>query len=199
MENDLKNAIENRRSYYSITNKSPISDNEIEDIIKFTVKHTPSAFNSQSSTVVLLLGENHKKLWDITLESLRKIVPADTFGPTKAKIDSFSAGYGTVLFFEDSKVVNSLQESFALYAENFPIWSSQTSAMHQIFMWTLLEQRGLGASLQHYSNLIEQEVLKNWNLPQTWKLMAQMPFGTPTATPQAKTFKPLENRVLVFK
>jgi predicted oxidoreductase (fatty acid repression mutant protein) len=29
--------------------------------------------------MVLLLGENHKKLWSITKETFRKIVPTDTF------------------------------------------------------------------------------------------------------------------------
>ena len=86
---DLKQLVENRRSYYAIENKSPISDKEIREIIEHAVKYVPSAFNSQSSRVVLLLGENHDKLWEITRETLRKIVPADSFSTTDAKVDGF--------------------------------------------------------------------------------------------------------------
>jgi len=63
--------------------------------------------------VVLLLGENHKKIWEITKETLRKIVPAEAFKSTEDKIDgSFAAGYGTVLYFEDQSVVKGLQGCF---------------------------------------------------------------------------------------
>ena len=44
---------------------------------------------------------------------------------------SFAAGYGTVLFFEDTNVVRDLQQKFPGYAGNFPVWSEQTSAMHR--------------------------------------------------------------------
>jgi len=196
----FKEALQNRRTYYNISNKSLISDQEIEDIVKFTVTHVPSAFNSQSTRVVLLLGENHKKLWNITKETLRKIVPVEAFPATEGKIDgAFAAGYGTVLYFEDQTVVKGLQEAFQAYAENFPVWSNHTSAMHQLTIWTLLEEAGFGASLQHYNPLIDEAVAKEWNLPSTWKLVAEMPFGIPTQGPGEKEFKPFNERVKVFK
>ena len=114
-------------------------------------------------------------------------------------MDSFKAGYGTVLFFEDEAIVKSLQEQFALYADNFPIWSHQTSGMHQLVVWTALEAEGLGASLQHYNPLIDDEVKKEWNIPSNWKLIAQMPFGNPTSPVGEKEFKPLEDRVKFYK
>ena len=197
---NFKEALQNRRTYYTISNKSLISDKEIEDIVKFAVTHVPSAFNSQSARVVLLLGENHKKLWDITKEILRKIVPAEAFKNTEAKIDgSFAAGYGTVLYFEDQSVVKGMQDAFPAYSENFPIWSNHTSAMHQFSIWTMLEEAGFGASLQHYNPLIDEEVAKTWNLPSTWKLVAEMPFGVPTQGPGEKSFQPIDERVKVFK
>ena len=76
-------------------------------------------FNSQSSRVVTLYGESHAKFWNLVREALRKIVPAEAFAGTNAKIDSFVAGVGTVLFYEDQAVVKSLQEQFELYADNF--------------------------------------------------------------------------------
>jgi uncharacterized protein len=196
----FKEALLNRRTYYTISNKSLVSDQEIEDIINFAVTHVPSSFNSQSTRVVLLLGENHKKLWNITKEALRKIVPAEAFSATENKIDgAFAAGYGTVLYFEDQTVVKGLQDAFPAYAENFPVWSNHTSAMHQLSIWTMLEEVGFGASLQHYNPLIDEEVAKEWNLPSTWKLVAEMPFGVPTQSPGGKEFKPLDDRVKVFK
>lgn len=200
MDRNFKEAIKHRRSYYNITNSSPISDKEIEDIIDFAVLHVPSAFNSQSTRIVLLLGENHKKLWDITKESLKVIVSAEVFEKTLEKINtSFAGGYGTILFYEDMEVIENLQKNFPAYKNNFPIWSQQTSAMHQFTIWTMLEDAGLGASLQHYNPLIDEKVKNTWNIDPDWKLIAQMPFGTPTREPGEKVFQPIEDRVRVFK
>jgi Predicted oxidoreductase related to nitroreductase len=200
MGKELKEVFKLRRTYYSISNKSLISDKEIEDIVNFAVTNVPSAFNSQSSRVVLLLGDNHKKLWNITKDILKKIVPAEAFPATEGKIDgAFAAGYGTVLYFEDQNVVKGLQEAFPAYADNFPTWSQHTSAMHQYAIWTMLEEAGFGASLQHYNPLIDEQVLNTWNLPSSWKLVAEMPFGIPTQDAGPKEFAPLDERIKVFK
>lgn len=200
MARNFKETIKHRRTYYSISNVSPISDKEIQEIVEYAVLHVPSSFNSQSTRVVLLLGDNHHKLWSIVKETLRKIVPEKNFKATEDKIDnSFASGYGTVLFFEDRSVIEGLQKSFPSYSEKFPQWSEHTSGMHQFAIWNMLEDAGLGASLQHYNPLIDAEVTKTWNLDPNWTLISQMPFGTPTAEPGKKEFSPLEKRVLIFK
>lgn len=199
MSKDFFTAVADRRSFYGISKEAVVSDDKIKEIIEHAVKHTPSAFNSQSTWIVLLLGKEHDKLWDITMEALRKIVPADNFSSTEDKINSFKNGYGTVLYFEDNSVIESLQKQFALYKDNFPIWSQQTSGMHQFVIWTALEIEGFGASLQHYNELIENDVKKEWSIPENWKLIGQMPFGKPTAKPDEKQFSPLEERIKVFK
>lgn len=200
MNQTFKEAIEHRRTYYSITRSSPISDEEIQQMIDFTVRHVPSAFNSQSTRVVLLLKEHHEKLWKIVKEELQAVVSADRFRAAKEKIEgSFECGYGTILFFEDQEIVFNLQKSFPSYRDYFPVWSEQTSGMHQFTLWTLLEEAGFGASLQHYAPLIDQRVYDEWNLNPQWKLIAQMPFGTPAAKPGEKAYEPLESRVLTFK
>jgi hypothetical protein len=89
-------AIKARRTHYAITNTSPIPDSKIQEIINETVLHIPSAFNSQSTRVVLLLKAEHEKLWDITTDVLRAIVPAEQFPATEQRMRSFKAGYGTV-------------------------------------------------------------------------------------------------------
>lgn len=196
----MKLAVEKRRSYYALSNESPISDKEIKEIIDFAVLNVPSSFNSQSTRVVLLLGDSHRKLWQIVKDVLQKRISEEAFVATEKKIDgAFASGYGTVLFYEDEAVVEGLQQAFPSYEDNFPVWSHHTSAMHQFAIWTLLEEAGLGASLQHYNPIIDEEVAKAFNLNPKWRLIAQMPFGKPIGEPNRKEYQPLDGRVVVFE
>ncbi len=165
MERSCRDALLRRRSYYALSADSPITDAQIEEIVRFAVKHVPSAFNSQSTRLVLLLHEHHAALWKIVKRTLHSMVAEEAFARTAQKVDrGFAAGYGTVLFYEDTAVVRSLQQRFPLYAGNFHDWSEHTSAMHQLAVWTLLEDAGFGASLQHYNPLIDKEVRTKWHL-----------------------------------
>lgn len=199
MAKDFMTAVKERRTYYGISKEAVVSNERIHEMINEAVKYTPSAFNSQSARVVILLGDQHDKLWNLTKETLRKIVPAENFGPTEEKMNAFKSGYGSVLFFEDNSVIESLQNKFASYKDNFPIWSQQSSGMLQFVVWTALELEGFGASLQHYNPLIDEEVKQTWGIPSEWKLIAQMPFGKPTVQPGEKQFQPLEDRVKMYK
>lgn len=192
-------SIEKRRSCYALTAKSTLSDAQIKELVETAVKHAPSSFNSQSTRAVVLLGKAHHALWNITREALRAIVPADKFAPTEEKISSFDAAYGTILYFEDWTAVEALQAQFPAYKDNFPIWAYQANAMAEYIIWTALADAGMGASLQHYNPLIDDEVKKHFNLPAAWKLVAQMPFGVAAAHAGEKTFLPLEERVLIKK
>lgn len=199
MSKTFREAVESRRSYYAIGKDSKVSVEKVREVVEHSVKFVPSSFNSQSARAVVLAGEHHDRLWEIVRETLRKIVPAESFGPTDEKVNSFKNGFGTILFFEDQAVVEGLQEAFPLYKENFPLWSLQSSGMLQFTVWTAFEELGLGASLQHYNPLIDEEVHRAWELPQSWRLMAQMPFGNPLAQPGEKEFGPLEDRVKIFE
>ena len=198
MSKNFNQVMENRRSIYAIGKEALVSAEEIQNIVEHAVKHVPSAFNSQSGRVVVLLGEHHDKLWSIARENLRKIVPEENFASTDEKISSFQNGFGSILFFEDQGIVEGLQEQFVLYKDNFPVWSLQSSGMLQFTIWATLEEAGLGASLQHYNPLIDNQVKSQWDIPQNWKLLAQMPFGNPLAAAGEKEFTPLEGRVKVF-
>ncbi|UNK41204.1 nitroreductase family protein [Luteimonas sp. S4-F44] len=167
-----------RRSQYSLGRNLPISQQATTDLIQEAVRLSPSSFNSQSSRAVILFGDQSQTFWDIVKDALRAIVPADGFAATEAKIDSFAAGAGTVLFYEDQDVVRSLQQQFPLYADNFPVWSEHASAMAQFSVWTALANAGIGASLQHYNPLPDAAVAAQWSLPASWTLRAQMPFGS---------------------
>lgn len=198
MTKTFQEAMTHRRSYYALKNESPITDNEIIDIVHLAVRHVPSAFNSQSTRVVVLLHDKHQRVWEITKDVLRKIVSAEAFDNTKNKIESsFQSGYGTLLFYEDQRPVKALQEQFPRYADNFPIWSQHTNAMHQFAIWTMLEDAGFGVSVQHYNPLIDELVAKEFNIPAEWTLIAQMPFGAPAGEPGEKDYQPLSDRVLV--
>ncbi|MFF2907445.1 nitroreductase family protein [Paenibacillus sp. NPDC057934] len=199
MSKNFFEAVKGRRSVYAISRESTISDERIKEIVEEAVLHSPSSFNSQSARAVVLLGENHDKLWNIAEEALRKIVPADQFEATAQRLGAFKAGYGSVLFFEDQNVIKQLQEKFATYADNFPLWSNQSSGILQFVVWTAFAEEGLGASLQHYNPLIDDEVKKEWGIPQEWKLIAQLPFGKTVAAPGEKEFQPIEERVKFIK
>ncbi|HEX3018335.1 MAG TPA: nitroreductase family protein [Caproicibacter sp.] len=199
MSKNFFEAVQNRRSYYAIGRTPILSDDEIVNLVEDAVKYTPTAFNSQSGRAAVLLGKDHEKLWEETADILQKIVPDNQFIKTQEKLNAFKAGYGTILFFEDQDVVSELQQKFALYKDNFPIWSLEASGILQFILWTLLEEKGYGASLQHYNPLIDDMVLSNWTMPRSWKLIAQMPFGSREAKPDEKTFQPISGRVKVCK
>lgn len=192
-------AVKSRRSVYALGKKVALSDARIQEIVTEAVKHAPSAFNSQSSRVVILLGRQHDELWDKTLEILRGIVKdPEALKQTEGRIGAFKGAYGTVLFFEDQSVVKNLQQNFALYKDNFPVWSNHSTGMLQFVVWAAFAEAGLGASLQHYSPLIDEWVAKLPGVGPNWKLMAQMPFGVPLAPPAAKEFGAVDQRVLVL-
>jgi len=191
--------IETRRTIYGLGSTLPISEQQVEDLVAHAVKHCPSSFNSQSARVVVLFGDASQRLWSITKDNLRQIVPAEHFAPTEARIDGFASGAGTILYFEDQSVVEKLMENFALYAKNFPVWSEQSSGMLQFAIWTGLAEHGVGASLQHYNEIIAEDVAKVFNIPSNWKLIAQMPFGAITVPAGYKQFQPLADRFWVMR
>jgi predicted oxidoreductase (fatty acid repression mutant protein) len=199
MSKSLYDAVKDRRSFYAIGKDPVVSDVEIQNIIAHAVQYTPSAFNSQSARVLVLLGDNHNNLWSITKDILKAIVPPENFSTTEEKITSFQNGYGTILYFEDQDTVIGLQKKFPLYQENFPVWSLQSSGMLQNNIWMMLEEAGLGVSLQHYNPLIDEKVKAIWKAPESWKLLAEMPFGKSLTDPDPKSFLPLSDRIKIFK
>lgn len=196
---DFQQLAEKRRSIYALSDNLPVSNDEVVKLVEHAVLHTPSAFNSQSARLVVLFGDDHKKLWDITEETLKVIVNDDEkFQGTKDKIAGFRAGAGTIMFFEDKGVVRNMQEAAPLYADKFPIWAHQTSAMHQYVIWTALASIDVGANLQHYNPVIDQRVADAWNIADDWELNAQMVFGAIEQPAGKKEFQPVEDRMKVF-
>lgn len=187
-----------RRTIYHLGDNLPQSKEEINNIVLEAAKQAPTAFNSQSSRVVTLFGAEHHKVWDMVLEALKPLLAADVFAGTQAKVNSFKAGMGTILYFEDQQVVEDLQTQFPLYAANFPKWSEQAHGIVAYGIWLALAEANIGASLQHYNELIEAAVKAAWNLPATWVLKGQMPIGSIETPADPKGFIDTEARFRTF-
>ena len=198
MSNAFINSISKRRTQYALGKNLPLPQQEVSQLIQEAIKLSPSSFNSQSSRAVILFGAESDKFWGFVMEALRKIVPADSFAPTEAKINSFAAGAATVLFYEDQDVIAGLQQQFAAYAENFPVWSEQASGIAQFAVWVALSEANIGASLQHYNPLPDAAAAAEWNVPASWKLRAMMPFGSNEGGFGEKTFMDDAERFRVF-
>lgn len=163
-------ALEKRRSIYQINRELPVSEEQVIETIQHVTELVPDAFNMKSSRVVVALGEKQDQLWDAVYETFGGKVPRE-------KIDSFKSGAGTVLYFYDDTVVKGMQQQFAAYADNFPVWANQASGMLQLSIWSALRELGVGASLQHYNPVIDSKIKELFELPDSYVLIAQMPFG----------------------
>lgn len=195
---EFTNILKNRRSIYDLGRNVSQSNEELTTLIQEAIKESPTAFNAQSTRAVILFGNAHEKLWEMTEEALRPLTPADAFPNTQNKLASFKKGYGTVLFFKDTDVIKNLQEQFALYADNFPDWSEQSNGIATANTWVALSEEGLGANLQHYNPVIDEAVAKEWSIPANWKLRAQLVFGSPESPAGEKEYMNDADRFRVF-
>ncbi|MCD1146552.1 nitroreductase family protein [Peptoniphilus sp. KCTC 25270] len=188
----IMKALRERRTYYAINKDLPISEEKVVEKIKEVVTLVPDAFNMKSARTVVALGEKQDELWDAIYDVFDGKVERE-------KIDSFKAGAGTILYFIDEDVVKSLQEEFPNYAENFPIWANHANGMLQLAIWSALREEGIGASLQHYNPVIDEKVKEMFSVPESYKLIAQMPFGGIVQEPEAKEAEDPNNRTKVVK
>lgn len=200
MPNPYIEKIQRRRTIYALGKNLTQSEDHIIALIQAAVRESPSAFNSQSARAVILLGASHDKLWDIVRDELRGRVPDEAaWEKTAAKIAGFKAAYGTVMFFEDEAVIEGLQEKFPTYAAKFAIWSEHGHGIAAHNVWAALAADGIGASLQHYNPIIDAEVAKAFDIPPSWSLRAEMPFGSIEAIAGEKAYMPDEERFRIHR
>lgn len=198
MTDNFLKLTQTRRSIYDLGTETSLYPEETNRLFRECLKQCPTPFNSQSGRMVVLYNRYSKRLWNLTADILEQMTTPEQFKKTRQKLDSFAAGIGTVLFFIDDEVTASLQEQFPLYAERFPVWAEQANGMLQYMIWTALAEHELGASLQHYNPLIDEQVRHTFEIPLTWRLTAQMPFGSIMAPAGEKTFEPLDKRIKIF-
>ena len=130
----IVNSLKNRRTYYNIKKELPVSIEKVIEMVEEITELVPDAFNMKSSRVFIVYGEMQNKLWDKIYDTFGGKVPRE-------KIDSFLAGYGTILYFYDGKLVSDMQNKFPAYAANFPVWANQASGMLQFAVWSGLRDR----------------------------------------------------------
>ncbi|EHK49398.1 hypothetical protein TRIATDRAFT_50540 [Trichoderma atroviride IMI 206040] len=196
-------ATQNRRSIRALDSKTTVPEETLIKLAESALLTTPSAFNSQSTRLTILIGEDHQKLWSITADALLAKIGQDRWnGGTKDRIAGYSDAYGTILFWDDLSCIKRMGENAPdIYKDKTDEWAQQSNGMHQYYMWVGLEALGMGANLQHYNPLIDDEVKKAWNIPSNWALTAQMVFGVAkegTISEPRQQKLPLEQRLLVF-
>ena len=197
--NSFQEAVTARRTIYKLGKNIPVLQSQIIAAVERMVKDIPTAFNMQSARVVVTMLDHHENIWHITESALKKVVPADQFAATKEKIDGFANAYGTILFFESSNMIKAMQDQFPLYKHNFPTWAMQANGMLQFAIWTALEDLGLGVNLQHYNPLIDDDIKKVFDLPDSWDLVAQMVFGEKLEDAPPIEKIPTGSRVKIFR
>lgn len=190
---DLKQTIRTRRSIRRLVPAENLSPETIPEILREAMR-VPSAFNMQSYRILSLSGKSHNDLWDLVEQALLAKQGPEKFAAkgNAAKIAGFRGGNGTLLFFEDQDVVEEKGNIAKSYKDTFPDWSQQGSGIIQYAVWLLLTEQGLAASLQHYSNLIEEDVRKRWDIPERWTMISQMPYGLADEIPGIREFIPFE-------
>ena len=180
--------LQKRRTYYNLNKILPVSKSEVKRVVEEITELVPDAFNMKSARVIVVTDNKQDELWDGIYDVFEGKVPRD-------KIDGFKAAAGTILYFYDTEVVETLQKQFPLYADNFPVWANQANGMLQINIWTGLRELGIGANLQHYNPVIDSLVQEMFEIPKSWKLIAQMPFGGIVTEPEPKVKENIEERV----
>lgn len=188
----ISDSLSKRRSYYKINKELPVSKEAVIKTIETLTELVPDAFNMKSARVVVAFDEKQNELWDTIY---------DAFGGKVAreKIDSFKAGAGTVLYYYDKSIVEAMQAKFPLYAANFPVWANQANGMLQLSIWTALRELNIGANIQHYNAVIDDNVKKLFNIPDNYVLIAQMPFGGIVEEPAPKDKEDISKRVHIQK
>ena len=193
-----QDSLNRRRSIYALSSILPVSENCFIDTIESCLLHCPTPFNVQSARVAILFDKKHRLLWNTLWSKLKESLSTQQSIAVRKKIEMFKYANGTILFFEDRKSLAHLKKKFPLYAKNMRIWTQQANGMLQYMIWQTLAENDVGASLQHYNELIADEIYSLFNLPKNWELVAQMPFGAIESEPLEKTFLPVEERLKIL-
>ena len=191
--------IASRRSIYSISDNLSISDEELSALVAAALEATPSAFNAQAARAVILLGQQHQHFWQLVSAALRDTLSDDEFWEADERVDGFADGYGTILFFEDEAVLAAAAAEAGADASELASWGDQECAIALYNVWNMLEDVGVGASVQHYGALVDAPMRAKWGIAPEWRLVAQMPFGEFDSLPQDKDVVAGASRLRVFK
>lgn len=191
----MKNYIEiikKRRSYYNLSEDVDLSNEEIKYLVEDVMNVTPSHMNSQTTRIVLLFDEKSKEFWNKVNETFDNKIKEEKF-------HGFYHAKGTALFFIDTDEIKKQEKDIPSYKEYFETWGHHSAAMLELNLWQALRDENIGASNQHYNPVIDSWVKEDYNLPASWELIAEMPFGKIEEEPEAKEKKPIEEILKVIE
>lgn len=188
-------AIKNRRSIHVLEDVAVVPDEKVIEIVEIALNHTPTAFNGQETRAVVLFGEHHRELWNDAEKIAREKIGDGDFSRTESRINGFRNGHGTILFFQDTSITKNFQTKMPQFHDQFEIWAQQNQGMLQFAVWAGLEAVGYAASLQHMDVHLKPE----WNIPESWKLIAQMPFGKQAQSIKEKEILPVKEKLIVIQ
>lgn len=192
----MEKLMEERRSIRVLSNDDNIDRKEIKEKIEFAFNYCPTAYDMQETRAIVLFDSYHEKLWDIVFDTLKPKVNPDKLYLTKDKINGFKEGNGTILYFIDTEIVSENKKQNESVSNLFDEWQHHNQGIVQYAIWCLLRSMDLGASLQHYNPIIDEDVKKEFNIPASWRLVAQMPFGIINEKPGDKVFKDIKKKVV---
>lgn len=125
-----------RRSIYALSPTSDVPDETIIDIIKQAILHVPSPFNSQTTRCLVLLGNEHQKLWGTIGDTLKPAMPPEKWAFFSPKIQEYKNGYGSCVFFDDMTAWDTIEKNlgpdrWAAVSSMTEEWTQHSSGMYQ--------------------------------------------------------------------
>ena len=168
-----------RRSTYVIGKNTDISKEQITEALREAAKNVPSSFNSQTSRLVLVFDEANERVWKEIYNVQKDVLDEATWGMMGPVIEGAGQGVGTILFFEDRDAV---KENIPAAESQQNLYKQDNSSNQQYAAWLTLAELGLGGTLQHFNIGYEQGFDKVFrellDLPESYEMVAQMPFGS---------------------
>lgn len=95
--------IATRRSIYKLGAHVPLVVDMIDNITQEVILSVPWAFNSQTTRIVLLLEQEHSKLWDVMKKPVKVVAPPEQWPNTELKLEGFKNAFGTVSLTSSSR------------------------------------------------------------------------------------------------
>jgi hypothetical protein len=191
--------VENRRTIYALGKNTDFSQEEIEDQVRKVIKQVPSASNSQTTRVVVLFDEANEKFWDHIYDVQKDVLEGEMWDMMSGVMVGAKDAVGTVLFFEDLDAV----EKMPAQGVRQKVYKQNNSAIAQYALWLALREMDLGASLQHfnvgYEHGFDKGTKEMFDLPESYEMLAQMPFGSIEQETGPKEHIDSDEQVKVFK
>lgn len=195
---EFTDLVKNRRTTYAISNQTELTHSEIVARIREVVKDVPTANNSQTTRVVVVFGEENVKLWDHIFNIQKDVMQGAMWDMMSGVMQAAKGGVGTILFFEDNEAV----EKNIGKNERATVYKQHNDANTQYALWLALTELGLGANLQHMNIGFEQgfdkSIKEMFDLPASYEMVAQMPFGSIQAKAGEKTYIDTNEQVRVI-